>query len=179
MTDQQVRLLRRKRMEGKTQETAAAIAGMSMRSAWKWQCGPLPSETKQERWWRTGPIPSTGSGLPALAVRQLPLELCWMLKRRWRRQFGQLWMPRRHPRRFLQAIAAELNATGTPGPNGRILSRRHIRQILRNEVYCGTNVLECFGTTRPGYRGQGAKRIPANSIPRGVQPSATDDVTSG
>ena len=137
MTDQQVRLLRRKRMEGKTQETVAAIAGMSTRSARKWQCGPLPSETKQERWWRTGPIPSTGSGLPALAVRQRPLELCWMLKRRWRRQFGQLWMPRR----FLQAIAAELNATGTPGPNGRILSRRHIRQILRNEVYCGTNVL--------------------------------------
>ena len=30
-------------MEGKTQETAAAKAGMSVRSARKWQSGPLPS----------------------------------------------------------------------------------------------------------------------------------------
>ena len=40
-------------MEGNKQQTAAAVAGMSERSARKWQCGPLPSETKQERWWRT------------------------------------------------------------------------------------------------------------------------------
>ena len=60
ITDQQVRLLRQKRMEGKTQETAAAIAGMSERSARKWQCGSLPSETKQERWWRTRPDPFDG-----------------------------------------------------------------------------------------------------------------------
>ena len=60
ITDQQVRLLRQKRMEGKRQETAAALAGMSQRSARKWQCGPLPSETKQERWWRTRPDPFDG-----------------------------------------------------------------------------------------------------------------------
>jgi hypothetical protein len=36
VTDAQVRVLRRKRMEGKTQETAAAAAGMSVRSASKW-----------------------------------------------------------------------------------------------------------------------------------------------
>ena len=36
-------------MKGKTQETAAAKAGMSVRSARKWQSGPLPSETRQER----------------------------------------------------------------------------------------------------------------------------------
>ena len=60
ITDQQVRLLRQKRMEGKRQETAAAMAGMSQRSARKWQCGPLPSETKQERWWRTRPDPFDG-----------------------------------------------------------------------------------------------------------------------
>ena len=47
-------------MEGKTQQTAAAMAGMSERSARKWQCGPLPSETKQERWWRTRPDPFGG-----------------------------------------------------------------------------------------------------------------------
>ena len=60
ITDQQVRLLRQKRMEGKTQETSAAMAGMSQRSARKWQCGPLPSESKQERWWRTRPGPFDG-----------------------------------------------------------------------------------------------------------------------
>ena len=42
-------------MEGKTQETAAAMAGMCVRSARKWQDGPLPSETKEERWWQTRP----------------------------------------------------------------------------------------------------------------------------
>ena len=47
-------------MEGKTQETAAAVAGMSVRSARKWQDGPLPSETQQERWWRTRPDPFDG-----------------------------------------------------------------------------------------------------------------------
>ena len=47
-------------MEGKTQETSAAMAGMSQRSARKWQCGPLPSETRQERWWGTRPDPFDG-----------------------------------------------------------------------------------------------------------------------
>ena len=47
-------------MEGKTQETAAAMAGMSVRSARKWQRGPLPSETKQERRWRARPDPFGG-----------------------------------------------------------------------------------------------------------------------
>ena len=60
VTDQQVVLLRRRRMEGKKQQTAAAMAGMSERSARKWQCGPLPSETKQERRWRTRPDPFDG-----------------------------------------------------------------------------------------------------------------------
>ena len=40
-------------MEGKTQETAAAKAGMSVRSARKWQSGPLPSQAKPEHRWRT------------------------------------------------------------------------------------------------------------------------------
>ena len=47
-------------MEGKTQETAAAMAGMSVRSARKWQDGPLPSDTKPERRWRTRPDPFDG-----------------------------------------------------------------------------------------------------------------------
>ena len=60
ITDRQVRLLRQKRMEGKTQETAAAKAGMSVRSARKWQSGPLPSQAKPEHRWRTRPDPFDG-----------------------------------------------------------------------------------------------------------------------
>ena len=60
VTDQQVVLLRQRRMERKTQQTSAAMAGMSVRSAQKWQCGPLPSETGQERWWRTRTDPFDG-----------------------------------------------------------------------------------------------------------------------
>lgn len=51
--DEQVRLLRKKMTEGLTQEAAAAAAGMSERTARKWQEGPLPSESKKARRWRT------------------------------------------------------------------------------------------------------------------------------
>ena len=53
VTDEQVRLLRSKMNQGKTQEAAAAAAGMSVRSARKWQTGPLPSQSTKERTWRT------------------------------------------------------------------------------------------------------------------------------
>jgi hypothetical protein len=43
LMDAQVRLLRRKMMEGKAQETAAAAADMSVLSARTWQTGALPS----------------------------------------------------------------------------------------------------------------------------------------
>ncbi len=51
--DEQVRLLRTKMDDGDKQQTAAAQAGMSVRTARKWQRGALPSESKQERHWRT------------------------------------------------------------------------------------------------------------------------------
>ena len=60
ITDEQVRLLRQRRMEGKRQQTAAAVVGMSARSARKWQCGSMPSEAKTERWWRTRADPFDG-----------------------------------------------------------------------------------------------------------------------
>ena len=53
VTDAQVGLLRQRLMEDKTQEAAAAMAGMSVRSARKWQTGPLPSQSKPARSWRT------------------------------------------------------------------------------------------------------------------------------
>lgn len=57
VTDGQVRLLRQKLMEGKTQQAAAAAAGMSERTARTWQSGPLPSQSKAPRTWRTRPDP--------------------------------------------------------------------------------------------------------------------------
>ena len=65
-------------MEGKTQETAAAKAGMSVRSARKWQSGPLPSETRQERQWRTRPDPFDGGWAfplkPAIAIARVRIN---------------------------------------------------------------------------------------------------------
>ena len=55
IADRQVGLLRKRRMEGKTQQTMAAMAGMNVRSARKCQEDPWPSETKKERRWRTRP----------------------------------------------------------------------------------------------------------------------------
>ena len=57
VTDEQVRLLRKKMAEKKTIAAAAAAAGMSERSAYTWKAGALPSESKQERRWRTRPDP--------------------------------------------------------------------------------------------------------------------------
>jgi hypothetical protein len=55
--DEQVRLFRKKMSEGKTIAAGAAAAGMSERSAYTWKQGPLPSETKASRLWRTRPDP--------------------------------------------------------------------------------------------------------------------------
>lgn len=60
VTDEQVRLLRQKRMEGKSQEAAAAAAGMSERTARTWEKGRLPSQRKKPRTWRTRPDPFQG-----------------------------------------------------------------------------------------------------------------------
>jgi hypothetical protein len=60
VTDEQVRLLRRKRMDGKSQEAAAAAAGMSVRTAREWEEGPLPSQSKTKRGWRTRRDPFEG-----------------------------------------------------------------------------------------------------------------------
>jgi hypothetical protein len=55
--DAQVGVLRRRRMEGKTQEAAAAAAAMSVRSARKWESGPYPSLRHKPHTWRTRPDP--------------------------------------------------------------------------------------------------------------------------
>ncbi len=53
VTDEQVRLLRQKRTNGKSQGAAAAAVGMSVRTARDWERGPLPSQTEKKRGWRT------------------------------------------------------------------------------------------------------------------------------
>lgn len=58
--------------EGKTQEAAAAAAGMSVRSGRRWQRGSLPSKTKTTRTWRTRQDPFeeiwTSDVVPILAA---------------------------------------------------------------------------------------------------------------
>jgi hypothetical protein len=51
--DAQVGVLRRRLMEGKTQEASAAAAGMSLGSARKWQHGAYPSQRRKPHTWRT------------------------------------------------------------------------------------------------------------------------------
>jgi len=51
--DAQVGVLRRRRMEGKTQEAAAAAAAMSVRSARKWEHGAFPSQQGKPHTWGT------------------------------------------------------------------------------------------------------------------------------
>ena len=60
VTDAQVRLLRKLRMQGKPLSQAAAKAAMSERSARSWQQGLLPSQTKSPRSWRTRTDPLSG-----------------------------------------------------------------------------------------------------------------------
>jgi hypothetical protein len=44
-------------MDGKSQAAAAAVSGMSLRTAREWDTGPVPSATKRPRDWRTRPDP--------------------------------------------------------------------------------------------------------------------------
>ena len=55
--DAQVRLMRQKMKDGKTQVAAAAASALSERTARSWKSGPLPSATKKPRHWRTRPDP--------------------------------------------------------------------------------------------------------------------------
>lgn len=60
VTDGQVRTLRTELRNGKTQEAAAAAAGISERSARQWRAGPYPSRARKPHLWRTRPDPFDG-----------------------------------------------------------------------------------------------------------------------
>ena len=53
VTDAQVKLYRKKRMEGKNQEQASAATGICLGTAQRWEKGELPSQRKKQRAWRT------------------------------------------------------------------------------------------------------------------------------
>ena len=127
LTDAQVRVLRRKLMEGKRQEGAAAAAGMSVRSARQWQSGPYPSQAHRPHDWRTRRNPFAevfdSEIVPLLALddrrlleaRTLPGELerrypgCFSTRhlrtlqrrlREWRALHGpeqEVYFPQEHP----------------------------------------------------------------------------------
>jgi len=93
--DAQVGVLRRRRMEGKTQEAAAAAAGMSVRSARKWERGLAPSLRRRPHTWRTREDPFgevfESEVVPLLAADQAGvLEATTLLAE----------LNRRHPGRF-------------------------------------------------------------------------------
>lgn len=85
-TDAEVHILRRERQKGIAQEVAAARAGMSVRTARKYEhLGQLPSQLKQPRTYRTRPNPFTEDWAwvvaelerdPALQAKTLFALLC-------------------------------------------------------------------------------------------------------
>ena len=103
-SDHEVLLMRRERAKGKTQAQAAARAGMSERTARKYeQAAALPSQLQQPRTHRTRPNPFTEDWPwvqeqlerdPALQVKTLFAELCQRQPGRY--QAGQLRTLQRH-----------------------------------------------------------------------------------
>ena len=134
ITDQQMLLMRQKQKEGKTQLGAAAMAGMSERSARKWQAGPLPSERPQERHWRTRTDPFDG-----IWAEEIEPLLEGEAASRLKATTIIEWLEERHPGRFsasqLRTLQRRLHEWRTlhgperevyfpqehpPGPAGRV-----------------------------------------------------------
>src|SRR6516225_9337877 len=106
--DAQVGVLRRRRMEGKTQEAAAAAAAMSVRSARKWEQGAFPSQRGKPHTWRTRPDPF-GEVFESEVVPLLAADEKRVLEAR--TILGEL--DRRHPGGFSRAPLAH---AATPDP---------------------------------------------------------------
>src|SRR6266851_1480897 len=121
--DVQVAVLRRKRMEGKTQEAAAAAAaGMSVRSAHQWERGLSPSQRGKSHTWRTRGDPFAevfdGEVVALLAAdRNGVLEATTILAE----------LNRRHPGRF---GAGQLRTLQAPGATVASLERTGEGSVL-------------------------------------------------
>ena len=109
-------------MEGKTQETAAAKAGMSVRSARNWQSGPLPSQAQPEHRWRTRPDPFDGVWEDEIEplLRNDPtgkLKATTIID----------WLAEQHPGRFSASHLRTLRWGTEPHDHSRGLLGRHHR----------------------------------------------------
>ena len=132
-------------MEGKKQQTAAAMAGMSERSARKWQCGPLPSETKQERRWRTRPDPFDGVWEEEI----LPL-LRGEAAGRLRATTIIEWLEERFPGRFSASQLRTRNAdyrTALNGPDRPGIHWPAWRQLFPQELHLAGRPASHFATS--------------------------------
>ena len=103
ITDEQVKLFRKKRMQGKKQEAAAAMAGIALRTAQRWETGDLPSQTRKARVYRTRPDPFSevweGDVLPLLELdKDRKLQAKSVLKE----------LRRRHPGKFSRSLLRTL-----------------------------------------------------------------------
>ena len=85
-------------MERKSQEAAAAAAGMSVRTAGRWQRGPLPSEKKRRRTWRT-----RGDPFADVWAEEIESLLRGDPEGALRATTVLEWLQERHPGRFSQA----------------------------------------------------------------------------
>ena len=153
VTDQQVILLRRRIMEGKTQQASAATAGMSARSARRWQRGPLPSE-KKKRSWRTRPD----------AFSEVWEEEIVPLLRRDAREKLQAtvlleWLDERYPGRFnashLRTLQRRLRDwRALNGPDRATCGYEELEQWSRN-----LGQVHAFGIEGTGSYGAGLARF--------------------
>src|ERR1700719_3542446 len=121
VTDAQVRVLRRRLMEGKTQEAAAAGAGMSVRSARQWQTGPYPSQARERHGWRTRPHPFREGFESEVAPLLASMRSgCWKRGRYCASSIGVI------QERFQQASYARYSAGYGSGGGGKGRGRRLI-----------------------------------------------------
>ena len=179
VTDQQVALLRQRQMEGKRQQTAAAMAamaGMSERSARKWQCGPLPSETKTERTrGARAPTPLTASG----RKKSYPCSKARPPAGSGQRQLSSGWR-RNSPAGSAPPSSAPCNADYRTGGHSTVRIRRSTSPRSIHRAGSG-GLLPPGASTGPGgaarlhplqLPGSNHRRpaLPPPAVPAGVEP---------
>ena len=103
-------------MTGKTLAASAAAAGVSERTARRWQSGALPSTAKAPRTWRTREDPVAGvwesEVVPQLvADTEGRLQVLTLFT----------WLCRRHPGRFQALVAGLQGALWTLGAAPAVL----------------------------------------------------------
>ena len=140
VTDQQVVLLRQRRMEGKTRQTSAAMAGMSVRSARKSQCGVAVGDRARALGGGPGLIPSRVCG----KRRSCP---CWRARPPAGAGQRQLSNGRRSgtPAASAPRSCAPCNDDYRTGELSTVRSRRSTSPLAEQVDACSTR---CVGSSR-------------------------------